>query len=165
MADMRLRVCGMVLAFLVLAGCIGGRQSAGNADLYGPMLRSQLPASFVAEYDTVHVQTEFVDLIRKAGEGVETLVFLGTWCSDSRHHVPRFLKVIDLARPSLQRVTLIGVDRNKKSPAGTESRYHIERVPTFIFMKNGEEIGRITESPQTTLEGDMLSILASGMSQ
>jgi hypothetical protein len=113
----------------------------------------------------MHVQTEFIDLIQKAGEGVQTIVFLGTWCSDSRHHVPRFLKVIDLAWPSLQRVTLIGVDRNKKSPEGTEVQYHIERVPTFIFLKNGEEIGRITENPQTTLEGDMLSILASGMAQ
>jgi hypothetical protein len=113
----------------------------------------------------VHVQTEFIDLIRKAGEGVETMVFLGTWCSDSRHQVPRFLKVIDLTRSSLQRVSLYGVDRNKKSPGGTEASYHIERVPTFVFLKQGKEIGRIVESPQTTLEGDMLSILASGMSQ
>ena len=162
---MRLRGCGMAVVLLFLAGCSGGRESARNVDLVGPILRGQLPQSFVAEYDTVHVQTEFIDLIRKAGEGVETMVFLGTWCSDSRHQVPRFLKVIDLTRPSLQRVSLYGVDRNKKSPEGTEASYHIERVPTFVFLKQGKEIGRIVESPQTTLEGDMLSILASGMSQ
>ena len=162
---MRLRIRGMAVVLIFLAGCGGGKESARNVDLVGPIPRSQLPPSFVAEYDTVHVQTEFIDLIRKAGEGVETLVFLGTWCSDSRTHVPRFLKVVDLARPSLERVSLYGVDRNKKSPGGTEASYHIERVPTFVFLKQGKEIGRIVESPQTTLEGDMLSILASGMSQ
>jgi hypothetical protein len=162
---MRLHGCGMAVVFLFLAGCSGGMESARNIDLVGPILRGQLPQSFVAEYDTVHVQTEFIDLIRKAGEGVETMVFLGTWCPDSRHQVPRFLKVIDLTRPSLQGVSLYGVDRNKKSPGGTEASYHIERVPTFVFLKKGKEIGRIVESPQTTLEGDMLSILASGMSQ
>ncbi len=162
---MRLRGCGIVVVLLFLAGCGGGRESAGNVDRVGPILRSQLPPSFVAEYDTVHVRTEFIDLIQKAGKDVETIVFLGTWCSDSRHQVPRFLKVIDLTRPSLERVTFYGVDRNKKSPGGNEGAYHIERVPTFVFLKQGKEIGRIVESPQTTLEGDMLSILASGLSQ
>jgi len=161
---MRPLICGMAVV-LLFAGCGGGKETARNADLVGPILRSQLPPSFVAEYDSVQVQTEFIDLIRKAGEDVEVLVFLGTWCSDSRHHVPRFLRVIDLARPSLQRVSLYGVDRSKKSPGGTEASYHIERVPTFIFLKHGKEIGRIVESPQTTLEGDMLSILASGTAQ
>jgi len=150
---------------IVLAGCGSGKETAMNAELVGPLVRSQLPASFVAEYDTLHVQTDFVDLIKKAGADVETIVFLGAWCSDSRHHVPRFLKVVDLVQPSLKRVTLYGVDRKKKSPGGTEAQYHIERVPTFIFLKHGEEIGRIVENPQASLEGDMLSILAAGMAQ
>jgi hypothetical protein len=68
-------------------------------------------------------------------------------------------------QPSLKGVTLYGVDRKKKSPGGTEAQYHIERVPTFIFLKHGEEIGRIVENPQASLEGDMLSILAAGMAQ
>jgi hypothetical protein len=36
---------------------------------------------------------------------------------------------------------------------------NIERVPTFIFLKNKVEAGRIIETPVTSLEQDMLNIL------
>jgi len=36
---------------------------------------------------------------------------------------------------------------------------NIESVPTFIFLKNKVESGRIIETPHTSLEQDMLNIL------
>ena len=36
---------------------------------------------------------------------------------------------------------------------------NIEKVPTFIFYKNGIEIGRIIESPEKSIEKDFLKIL------
>ncbi|MEM1407485.1 MAG: hypothetical protein AAGG59_11970, partial [Bacteroidota bacterium] len=45
------------------------------------------------------------------------------------------------------------------SPGREESGQNIHRVPTFIFHKNGEEIGRIVESPKESLEVDMLKIV------
>jgi hypothetical protein len=36
---------------------------------------------------------------------------------------------------------------------------NIERVPTFIIMNEGIEIGRIIETPEETLEADLLKIL------
>jgi len=131
----------------------------------GVMERSQLPAVFQQVYDTTHVESDFIELIRTAGGGVETKVFLGTWCPDSHREVPRFLRVIDLAGSSLGPVTLYGLDRGMKSPAGEEVPYAIERVPTFIFLKHGKEIGRIVETPRTSIEGDMLTILASAVNQ
>jgi len=35
----------------------------------------------------------------------------------------------------------------------------IEKIPTFIFIMNGKEIGRIIESPNESLEKDMLKII------
>jgi hypothetical protein len=35
---------------------------------------------------------------------------------------------------------------------------NIERVPTFIFKRGGEEIGRIIETPDESLEADMLKL-------
>jgi hypothetical protein len=155
----------MALAAVALAGCSHPKEAAGTGDVVGPMLRAQLPPAFVAVYDTVHVQTEFIDLIRKAGVDVEIRVFLGTWCSDSRLHVPRFLKVVDLVQPSLAHVSLYGLDRKKKSPQGDEAAFGIVAVPTFIFLRHGKEIGRIVETPQTSMEADMLTLLASGVPQ
>jgi hypothetical protein len=35
----------------------------------------------------------------------------------------------------------------------------VTRVPTFIFLRAGKEIGRVTERPITTLEQDIATIL------
>ena len=35
----------------------------------------------------------------------------------------------------------------------------IELVPTFIFYRNGEELGRIVETPEDTLEKDLAEIV------
>ena len=162
---MRVLAGGMAIALLFLAGCSGGKESAGDGDPVGRVDRSQLSERVLAAYDTVHVPADYVELIQQAGADVETMVFFGSWCSDSRRDVPRFLKIVDLAGTSLGHVTLYALDRKKKSTEGLEGQYHIERVPTFLFMKHGKEIGRIVEMPRTTLEGDMLGILAAGMHQ
>jgi hypothetical protein len=35
----------------------------------------------------------------------------------------------------------------------------IERIPTFIFYRNGREIGRIVENPKTEMLEDILAIV------
>ena len=53
------------------------------------------------------------------------------------------------------------VDRKKNLPNNLAKEYQIEYVPTFIFLKNGHEIGRIVESPEALyLEEDVLNILS-----
>lgn len=158
-------VRGMIAAALMIAGCAGGRDAMKPAILLGPLTKAQLPPVFQKVYDTTHVDRDFVTLIQHAGDGVETMVFLGTWCPDSHREVPRFLKIAEIAGDSLGPVTLYGLDRDMKSPGGEESRYDIERVPTFIFLKHGQEIGRIVEIPNISLESDMLTILASAINQ
>jgi len=116
--------------------------------------------NFALVYDTSHIHQDFVELIRQVNADVEVIVFLGTWCSDSRREVPRFMKIVDLTGMRESRVRLYGLDRSKQSSDGLTHRYTIERIPTFIFLKHGEEIGRIIEVPRATLEADVLSILA-----
>ena len=52
--------------------------------------------------------------------------------------------------------------RSDKKANGIEKGYLIERVPTFIFYKNGTEIGRFVEHTVdgATLEHDILQIVA-----
>ena len=151
----------LLFAVLVVAGC-GGSQNAqvergwiDRATLMKPEHHQ-----FKERFDTVQVEQQFVPMIKAVEDSVSTIVFLGTWCPDSRREVPHFLKAADEAGIPTERIRLYAVDRTKKSDDGLTDQYQIERIPTFIFLKHGEEIGRITEVPEKSVEQDMLLILA-----
>lgn len=84
---------------------------------------------------------------------------MGTWCGDSKRETPRFYKVLEAAEFDLKNLEMITVNRGKKTPDNLERGFNIFRVPTFIFYKNGKEIGRYVEYPRKSLEKDMLDIL------
>jgi thiol-disulfide isomerase/thioredoxin len=86
-------------------------------------------------------------------------IVMGTWCPDSRREVPRFMRVLDLWNFPQDNVTFIGVDNTKLAPVGGYDALNIERVPTFIILKNKVEAGRIIENPETSLEQDIVNIL------
>ncbi len=119
---------------------------------------------FDAEYTSYSVRAQELANVKAKLAGVDILVFMGTWCPDSQREVPRFYKILDYLQADERRLTVIAVDdhpdRRKTSPGGEEKGRNIEYVPTFIFLRNGAEIGRIIESPQVSLETDMAAILA-----
>lgn len=117
-------------------------------------------AGFRARYDTVRVDENLTGMIHSLSEGVEVLVFYGPWCGDSKVQVPLFLRIAEKAGIPDGRIRYYALNRSKSSPDALEKRYAIERVPTFIFLRDGKEIGRVVESPRTTLEGDIVAILA-----
>lgn len=99
--------------------------------------------------------------IKPLTEDVEIVVVLGSWCGDSREQLPRFVKILDMLHINMEKVNMIAVDSYKTARKVDVSGMHIEMVPTFIFYKEGSEIGRIVETPLETLEVDMLNILKS----
>ncbi len=101
-----------------------------------------------------------VATIRQNVTGVSAFIVLGTWCPDTRRDLPRFFKIADQAGWPASRMTLLAVDRTKKDPGGETVKWNVTRVPTFIFLRNGKEIGRVTERPTTTLEQDIAQIVA-----
>lgn len=153
---------------VVLIGCGGSSQipkaSEPERMELGWMQRENFMQSaypkFLENYAAANIDQQSVDMIKLLHTDVDIIVVLGTWCSDSKREVPRFLKIIELAEIPSSRLKFYGVDRTKKSSDGLTEQYHIELVPTFIFLKQGDEVGRIVESPRTTLEADMLAILA-----
>ena len=155
-------VPGFLLFVLIGCGSTGGMKKEvietgwiGRTAFGKPELRE-----FKVRYDTVGLEENLVGLIQNVNAGVNVIVFFGTWCSDSRREVPHFLKIADQSGIDSSRIRLYGLDRSKKSNDGHSDKYHIEKVPTFIFLKNDDEVGRITEKPAGTLEADMLAILA-----
>jgi thiol-disulfide isomerase/thioredoxin len=157
------------LLFLVIAsfwGCAGSVPPAPGGMDRGWVPREILDtppyAAFHAGYDSATIVGEFVPLIRSVQSGIDVTIFFGGWCGDSKRQVPHFLKLADESGIPASRIRLYALDRTKKSDDGLTDKFRIERIPTFIFLKDGKEIGRITESPTTTLEGDVLTILARG---
>jgi thiol-disulfide isomerase/thioredoxin len=101
--------------------------------------------------------------VSNALKNVRITVFMGTWCSDSQLEVPQFYRILDYLKFPEKNLQVYAVDnhpdRNKTTPGGETATYKIEYVPTFIFFRDGKEIGRITEYPQKSLEADMAAIV------
>jgi thiol-disulfide isomerase/thioredoxin len=93
------------------------------------------------------------------------VVVMGTWCSDSRRHVPAFFMLMDALHIRDKRIELIGVDREKRSDKVDVVQLGIEYVPTFIVFYKGKEVGRIVEAPKVSLEKDLLQMLQSGQQE
>jgi thiol-disulfide isomerase/thioredoxin len=89
------------------------------------------------------------------------IVFLGTWCGDTHNLLPKFEKVLQQIGYSESKLTMYALDMEKKGADAQKGQYNISRVPTFIILKNGKEIGRVTESVKKSIESDLTAILQS----
>jgi thiol-disulfide isomerase/thioredoxin len=91
-------------------------------------------------------------------KNVQVKVFFASWCGDSKEHLPHFVKLVQKAK--IRNVKYIALSRKKSLPGEDISDYNIEFVPTFIVYKDKEEIGRIIETPELSLEEDLLKIIS-----
>ena len=168
---MRLRMlnarCWLVMIIAaVISGCTSppiGHKPGEHMEL-GWVDRSVLHApqypAFDTGYTTYKPALEMLNDVLPTFDSLHFLVVLGTWCSDSKREVPRFFKIIDSLHIPMERVQLYAVDRTKRHPEGIPQEYDIKNVPTIIVLRRDTEVGRIVESPKTTLEMDLLEILA-----
>lgn len=114
---------------------------------------------FDEQYNSYQPDYETIDQLEGKLDDVTITIVMGTWCSDSREQIPAFYKILDELNYPSDKVTLICVDRKKKGLSNEADGLNIELVPTIIFYRNGEEIGRIIETPQESLEKDLLGII------
>lgn len=182
---MRLTIAIIFIAVLFSSSCMTSRNTGANA---GPSIELQSenqqvnyadPSTWLLGYISPgmfssHPHSDWYisgrekytpdrTVIEKLGTAISDdlsiLVVLGTWCPDSRREVPRFMKIVEQTGFQAEKITFVGVDITKNAPVGGYDTLNIERVPTFIFLKNKVESGRIIETPHTSLEQDMLNIL------
>lgn len=139
----------------------------GSLQLLGKATRERLRQApygdwFNKNYDDYSLDSATIGQLRTSLAGKHLMVFMGTWCGDSRREVPRFLKILDccgIDSASIDIVTVSDADSlYKQSPGHEERGRNIFRVPDFIVLDQGKEIGRIVESPVASLEKDLLSI-------
>jgi thiol-disulfide isomerase/thioredoxin len=115
-------------------------------------------------YNMYEVDSVDAEELKVKLEDVDIKIVMGTWCSDSRTEVPHFYKILDEINYPNEKVTLINVNRDKQGLENEVAGLDINFVPTFIFYKAGEEIGRIIEMPYETLEKDMLEFVSANVS-
>lgn len=115
---------------------------------------------FSENYKQHTLDTATIETIKGDLADSDITLFMGTWCEDSQRESPAFYKILDLAGIDASTVKLITVSEDKDTPEGLEEGQNITNVPTFIFSKDGEELGRIVEYPLESLEKDMEKILS-----
>lgn len=140
----------------------------GDPILIGPsnlegLMKEPFRTWFVQEFQSYKLDKFSIDPVKNDLKEVNLLVFMGTWCSDSQREIPRFYKILDYIGFNQKHLELVCVDnhpdRYKQSPGGETKTWNITNVPTFIVLKDGKELGRIVEYPETTLERDLAKIL------
>ncbi|MEN8703002.1 MAG: thioredoxin family protein [Polaribacter sp.] len=114
---------------------------------------------FNDRYSTYKTDQELIAKLKPIINDFTIKGFMGTWCGDSKRETPRFYKILDETGFDQDYFELVTVGRNKKTPNNLQEGFNIIRVPTFIFYKDGEEVGRFVEYPRETLEKDILNIL------
>lgn len=73
------------------------------------------------------------------------MAFCATWCHDSRREVPR---LFSLSRHMpLTRFDIVALDtaRTQRDPEDLYLKHGVRFTPTFILLRNGQELGRIVE--------------------
>ena len=132
---------------------IWSREGIQTSDLF--------KAFYDTEYKAYAPEISVLDNIKiaRAAKQITITIVMGSWCGDSQEQVPRFLKILDILSFPDTSITLICVDRTKKSLNGETDNLKVQLVPTFIIYSDSKEIGRIVETPKETLEKDLLTII------
>jgi thiol-disulfide isomerase/thioredoxin len=126
------------------------RDASGNKILKGFVSKRDLvtDTAFAWYADNVKGYTPeatALQALRANKDSIYILGFGGTWCGDTKNILPKFYTLLDAAGFSQDRVTFLGVDHSKKTVNHLSETFNITRVPTFIVLKNGQEIGRVVE--------------------
>ena len=113
---------------------------------------------FYSYYET---DKDIIDQLKPYLKDLQIKAFMGTWCGDSKRETPNFYKILDETNFNYKNLEMVTVNRKKKAN-GLENGYNILRVPTFIFYKDGKEIGRFVEHAvgNSTIEKDFLKIVS-----
>jgi thioredoxin 1 len=160
-----IRRAALILVVVVVLATASFKAWSAEEVLLGRVRPPALPSiseSWQKEYDAYEPSAEDLRALATLKGPAVLDVYFGSWCSDSRRELPHLMKILDRASPPGLRVRFYGLDRSKKKPARLARRGAIERVPTLVLSAGGREIGRIVESPRSTLEHD-LALLVAGL--
>ena len=159
---------------LSMVNCCYAQQKKLNQKVYDEQSKSEIMigyctldgisdtafiTDYIKGYDEFQPQKKLVNQMYSLLDSITVTIVMGTWCSDSKEQVPRFMRLFDELEHSFATPTFICVDRNKKAGDVSMAGMNILNIPTFIVYYKGRELGRIVEAPKTTIDQDFLEIL------
>jgi hypothetical protein len=114
----------------------------------------------VSEEMAAEPDLQAVHRLPEAVAGAEVVIYLGTWCDDSRRELARLWRALDSAgMDEPPQLTYVAVDRSKTEPADLLAGVDLIRVPTVVVRRGGDEMGRIVEESLHGIEIDLLALL------
>lgn len=135
---------------------------AQEAELTGPVTEQQVLENdriyeiYIKRYNPESVA---VDYLMNINAPVKLMVFLGSWCRESKKYIPRLMKTLREANSEKIHVEYVAVDAQKKFPESFLNIHQIKYIPTVVVLKDDKEIGRIVEEPQKPIELELIEIL------
>lgn len=151
---------------IVLAQTEVSRDANGNKIVKGFISKQELATDtaftwFAQNQQGYTPDQNALQLLKNNRDSINILAFAGTWCGDTKYILPKFFMLADAAGLSQDHITLLGVDRNKKTIQHLSEIFGITNVPTIIVLKNGKEVGRVVEYGHTGLfDKDLAEILS-----
>lgn len=100
---------------------------------------------YYSNFNAYSPNAEAVAGLKRNGDSLQIIAFMGTWCEDSHFIIPRLFHLADAAGLSKDKISLIGTDRDKKTLGYLSEAMGVTNVPTIIIMKKGKELGRVVE--------------------
>ena len=125
----------------------------------------RLDAVMAGELDQVldplahEYQAEQLASLQSVEDKIEIKVFFGQWCHDSQREVPRLIQLFDRLEKDNFSVSYYALDTKKSDPEGLAKQHRIKRTPTVIVFKDGKELARVLEFPQTDWPSDLAEII------
>lgn len=88
-------------------------------------------------------------------------IWAGDWCRDCRRQLPAFAAALRAAEVPEERINVYPVEREDGEKVGPEmDRYDVDRIPTVIVERDGEEVARFVESAGVPIVADLARQLA-----
>jgi tetratricopeptide (TPR) repeat protein len=144
------------------------KDANGNINLLGKTSRQRMTQApfdtwFNKNYADYTIDSNTANQLKPLVKNKQFIIFMGTWCGDSRREVPRMYKLLEYCGVKPSQIQLVNVDNRdsvyKQSPGHEERGLYISRVPDLLVYDNNKEKGRIVESPVFSLEKDLLAIV------
>lgn len=102
---------------------------------------------------------EAIEYLSSYEQPITLTVAFGTWCPHCKQLVPTLMKSLEECENSNLSCSYIGINKQFNQPADFFHKNVIKKIPTVIVRQGGIEIGRITGTPEVTMEDDLAAIL------
>lgn len=99
-------------------------------------------------------EADFDNQVKNAGSKLVVVDFFATWCRPCKYIYPT---LAILADKYADKIVVLKVDVDEQ--AELVEKYQVEGMPTFVFLKNGEQVELFSGADRKKLESTIKSLV------